>query len=190
MNKAVCVFSASSDNIALKFFEVAAELGARLGQHGYDLVYGGGKIGLMGELARAAQANGGKVIGVIPERFREHDLALEGADEMIVTKDMRERKTIMEARADVFVGLPGGFGTLEEILEILTLKQLHYHAKPIVLINTNNFYDHLVNLFEHIYEQQFARQEHRDLYHVAKDVNDAFSYIDNYKAASHPAPWY
>jgi len=180
MLKSVCVFSSSSDNVSSKFFEVADELGAKLAQKGFVLVHGGGKTGLMGALARSVHANGGKVIGVIPEQLRTHELAYEAADELIVTKDMRERKTIMEKRADIFVGLPGGFGTLEEILEILTLKQLRFHDKPIVLINTNNFYDHLINLFEHIYEQQFAHPEHRKLYHIASDINGAFSYIEAY----------
>ena len=175
---AICVFGASSDGANVRFANEAAELGAEIARRGYELVYGGGRHGLIGVLARAAHANGGRVIGVIPVRFREQELAYEESDELIVTQDMRERKKIMESRADAFIGLPGGFGTLEEILEILTLRQLQFHHKPVALINTDHFYDRLIHLFEHVYEQEFAVQEHRETYHISPDVHGAITYIE------------
>lgn len=99
-------------------------------------------------------------------------------DELIITKDLRERKAVMEARSDIFVGLPGGIGTLDEILEIIALKQLQFHTKPIIFINTNRFYDHLINHFEHIYQEHFGKPEYRQLYYIASDVASIFSYIE------------
>ncbi len=176
--KSVCVFTSSSDDVAPQYFHAAAALGRRIAERGHTLVYGGGKSGLMGELARSAQRSGGRVVGIIPVEMKDRGWAYESADELIVTEDMRERKTAMETRADMFIALPGGFGTLEEIMEMLTLKQLQYHAKPIVLINTNGFYDRLINLFEHIYEQKFTKEEFRTSYHVAPNVERAFAFID------------
>ena len=118
--KNVCVFAASSNAVDRIYTEAARRLGTGLAKHGYTLVYGGGNNGLMGSMARAAHAQGGRVVGVIPDRLRGLELAYEGCDELIVTADLRRRKGVMERRADAFIALPGGFGTLEETLEILT----------------------------------------------------------------------
>ncbi|HUS16050.1 MAG TPA: TIGR00730 family Rossman fold protein [Chloroflexia bacterium] len=177
--RALCVYCASSDRIAPGYFAAAAELGAAMATRGYALVYGGAQVGLMGAVARAVHAHGGYVIGVLPGLFQTKELAYELADELIITRDLRERKAIMEAHADGFIGLPGGFGTLEEILEILTLKQIGLTAKPVVLLNTAGFYAPLDVLFEHIYEQQFAPTTSRELYHLADDVPGAFAYLDS-----------
>jgi uncharacterized protein (TIGR00730 family) len=120
MSQTLCVYCSSSDAVAPIFFETAAEVGARLARQGYALAYGGGRIGLMGALARAVHQNGGRVIGVIPEFLHSKGLAYEAADELVITRDLRERKATMEARADGFVTLPGGFGTLEEARKAFT----------------------------------------------------------------------
>ncbi|MBX7258751.1 MAG: TIGR00730 family Rossman fold protein [Candidatus Hydrogenedentes bacterium] len=190
MNGSVCVYCSSSDAVPEVYFEAARSFGAALAQSGRALVYGGGKIGLMGVLARAVHEHGGKVIGVIPEALREMELAYTGADELIITADLRERKAAMESRACAFVALPGGYGTLEEMIEVLTLKQLHFHAKPIVMINTAGFYQPLLSMFEQLYEQRFAKPETRQLYHVAGNAEDALTYINHYTPASTPQKWY
>jgi uncharacterized protein (TIGR00730 family) len=184
MSQTLCVYCSSSDAVARTFFETAEEVGARLALQGYALIYGGGRIGLMGALARAAHQNGGRVIGVIPEFLHSKGLAYEAADELVITRDLRERKATMEARADGFVTLPGGFGTLEEALEIITLKQLGQHAKPIVIVNTQDFYAPLLQLMERIYRERFAKPEYRQLYHFASDVGEVFSYLATYQPAS------
>jgi len=190
MLRAVCVFSSSSDAVAPRYHEAATHLGALLAQRGLALVYGGGKVGLMGAVARAVHANGGRVIGVIPSFLRQKEVAYEEADELIVTKDLRERKAIMEERADGFVALPGGFGTLEEILEILTLKQLETHAKPIVFLNTDRFFDPLLALFDQLYREQFTKPDYRDHYHVAPAPADVFAHFDGYQPPPQVKKWF
>jgi len=190
MSQALCVFCSSSDAVAPIFFETAAELGSRLAQQGYTLVYGGGRLGLMGALALAVHQNGGRVIGIIPEFLRSKGIAYEAADELVITRDLRERKAAMEARADGFVVLPGGFGTLEEALEIITLKQLGLHAKPVVMVNTQGFYTPLLQLLERIYQERFAKPEYRHLYHFASDASEVFSYIAAYQPAPLVNKWF
>lgn len=173
MIRHLCVYAASSNTVAPHYAEAAADLGARMAARGLTLVYGGGKVGLMGVLARAVHANGGRVIGVIPTYLRTVELAYEAADELVVTRDLREREAVMESRADAFVALPGGFGTLEEVLEALTLRLLHQHRKPVVFLNTAGFWDPLLQMFERFYTERFARPESRSLYHVAATPAEA-----------------
>lgn len=190
MQKAICVYSSSSDALAPAYFEAAQELGAHIARAGYALVFGGAKVGLMGELARAAHACQGRVIGVIPENIRMRGVAYELADELLVTPDLRSRKAMMEARADAFIALPGGFGTLEEVMEVLTLKQLQVHSKPVVLVNTLSFYNRLMDLFEHYYHEQFARPQYRQLYFLAPDAASAIAHIDTYVPPSLESKWF
>ena len=190
MIRSVCVFSSSSDAVAPHYLEAAAALGALLAQRKLTLVYGGGKVGLMGAVARAVHANGGRVIGVIPHYLRKEEVAYEASDELIITQDLRERKAIMESRADAFVALPGGFGTLEEILEILTLKQLETHAKPVVFINTNGFFKPLLALFEQLFREQFAKADYRAHYHVASVPRDVFAHFDGYQPPPKVGKWF
>jgi len=185
----ITVFSSSSDAVDPVFFEVAAELGHALAQRGDTLVYGGTKVGLMGAVARAALENGGKVIGVIPRYIAEHGIDFSDC-ELHVTRNLRDRKAKMEELADAFVVLPGGFGTLEELLEIMTLKQLHQHQKAIVILNTNGFFDPLRALFEHVFQQKFAKETSRALYHFAPTVEDALAYLDSYVPTELPAKWF
>jgi hypothetical protein len=188
MTKTICVYCSSSDALAPAFFDAAQALGGLLARQGRTLIYGGAMVGLMGALARAVHEQGGRVVGVIPEHMLAQ--AYHEADELVVTRDMRERKAVMAERAEAFVGMPGGFGTLEEVLEVLTLKQLQLHNKPIVLLNTLGFYDHLVSLFEYMYSARFAKPAYRQLYHVVGDACGVMSYIDAYVPVDLGPKWF
>lgn len=190
MPRSICVFSSSSDVIDHGFFEVAAELGAAIARRGDTMVYGGCSVGLMGAVARAAHQHKGHVIGVIPSFIESKGLGYEGNDELIVTRDMRDRKAAMEARSDAFIALPGGFGTLEEMFEIITLKQLQQHTKPIVFLNHADFYDPLATLFEHMFEHRVAKAAYRTLYHFSPTVADAFAHLDAYQPPQFENKWF
>src|SRR5438046_1465301 len=148
MSKLLCVYCSSSDGLDPKYRASAEALGRELFSQGWGLVYGGGKTGLMGAVARAAKTAGGRVVGVIPEFMKARELAFDEADELVTVVTMRERKLLMETRADAFVTLPGGWGTLEEIMEILTLRQLDVVRKPCVFLNQDGFYNPLLQLFD------------------------------------------
>ena len=189
-NKTICVFCSSSDAVDQSYFAAAEELGNKMAEKGYDLAYGGGAIGLMGELARAVQAGGQSVYGVIPDSLNLEGICYPDAEELIVTKDLRERKAIMEEKADAFIVLPGGFGTLEEAAEIITLKQLSLNNKAIVFLNTNRFFDKLIAFFEEIFKESFAKSAYRDLYFITESVDEALSYIENYEPFERPKKWF
>jgi uncharacterized protein (TIGR00730 family) len=189
LEKFICVYSSSSSAVDCQYFAAARELGTKMAQRNMGLIFGGGVVGLMGETARALHAANGMVVGVIPEALNEKGIVYENCDELIVTKGLRERKAIMDERADAFIALPGGFGTLEELLEIITLKQLRYHNKPVVVLNINGFYDGLIQVFENIIELKFAKVTSRDLYHVSPTVDDALSYIENYVPLQWESKW-
>lgn len=187
--KNICVYCSSSDAVAPIFLETARALGAQIAARGDTLIYGGADLGLMGELARAVHAGGGRVVGVIPQTLQARGIAYATADEVIITRDLRERKATMEARADAFIALPGGLGTLEELLEILTLRQLQAHTKPIILLNTEDYYAPLFTLFAHFCRERFARP-FENLYHVADDVDGIFDYLDTYQPFLAPSKWF
>jgi len=176
----ICVFCSSSNQISKEYIEMAAELGHKMAEHGFNLVHGGGKIGLMGILASSVQQKGGIVTGVLPDLLNIEGIASETDDEIIITKDMADRKAEMRKRSRAFIALPGGFGTLEEVMETITLKQLGYHNLPVVIINTNGFYDNLFALFEKMFSQKFADTSYHSLYFEAKNPDDALEYIKNY----------
>jgi uncharacterized protein (TIGR00730 family) len=190
MHQSVCVYCSSSDAVPERYFEAAREMGRLLAQKQQTLIYGGGKVGLMGALAASVHHHGGKVVGVIPDYLRLKEVCYEGADELIVTRDMRERKAIMESRADAFITLPGGFGTLEELMEILTLKQLGRHTKAVVLLNTGGFFNPLADLFEQLYVEQFTKEQYREYYHLAATPEEAISYLDHYRPPAHDRKWF
>jgi len=178
--KTICVYCSSSDRAPEPYVRAAHELAAAMAVHGYNLVYGGASVGLMGRIAFEVRSLGGRVTGVIPQKLANKGLILEGIDECVVTRDMRDRKRIMDERSDAFIALPGGFGTLEELLEIITLKQLQYHNKPVVLLNISGFFDGLITLFERIFNENFARREFSGLYYLAPTVPDAIRYVREY----------
>ncbi len=146
-------------------------------------------IGLMGMIARTAQAAGGRVIGVIPKAIHELGFAHATCDELIVTDTMRERKDVMDRRSDAFIALPGGFGTLDEILEILSLKQLNYHNRPIVFLNTQSFFTPLLQMFEHVVHARFAKTSSHQLYYTAPTVTDALRFIQSYQPSPIEKKW-
>jgi uncharacterized protein (TIGR00730 family) len=155
--KTVCVYCGSGPGTNPRFIEAAIALGKLFAQNGIRLVYGGGSIGLMGAVATSVLDHGGTVTGIIPEFLRKRENALTRVQEMIVTPDMHERKRLMFERSDAFVALPGGVGTLEELVEQLTWKQLGRHAKPVLLANIDNFWEPLFSLLSHMRQTEFIR---------------------------------
>ena len=184
------MYCSSSSGVAEVYNRAARDLGQLIGARGHTLVYGGCDVGTMGHLARAVTGAGGRVIGVILRRFREHGLAYEQADELLVTDSLAERKTLMERNAEAFIALPGGLGTLDELAEVLTLKQLGLLQGPLALLSIEGFYDHLLAHFEQLYQQAFARPEHRQLYHVASTPQEALHYIERHTPTHLPAKWF
>ncbi len=182
----ICVFCSSSSHIDNTYVQATLDLGRLIGKRGDTLVYGGTKTGLMGIIADSVRKNGGKVVGVVPEMLKDRGISYDDADWLFVTKDLRERKATMAEQAEAFIAMPGGFGTLEEILEEVTLKQLGFHNKAIVFINTNDFYRNLNNQFEQIYSENFSKPEFRELYYFAANPEKALEYIDAYKPIVFP----
>jgi hypothetical protein len=155
--KTVCVYCGSGPGTNPRFIEAAIALGKALAENGIRLVYGGGSIGLMGALATSVLDHGGAVTGIIPDFLTSREHALKRVQEMIVTPDMHERKRLMFERSDAFVALPGGIGTLEELVEQLTWQQLGRHTKPVLLANIEGFWEPLLALFTHMRATQFIR---------------------------------
>jgi cytokinin riboside 5'-monophosphate phosphoribohydrolase len=190
MTKLLCVYCASSDRLDPKYYAAAAELGREMVIQGWGLVYGGGRTGMMGAVARAVKQNGGRVVGVIPEFMKVRELAYLDADELVTVITMRERKLLMETRADAFVALPGGWGTLEEILEILTLRQLDVVKKPCVFLNQDGFYDPLLQLFERMLAEKFFKPSNLELFRVARTVPEVFKQIEAASGAQAESKWF
>jgi hypothetical protein len=157
MIKTVCVYCGSGPGTNPRFVEAAVGLGKALAENGIRLVYGGGSIGLMGAVATSVLDHGGAVTGIIPDFLTARENALTRVQEMIVTPDMHERKRLMFERSDAFVALPGGIGTLEELVEQLTWKQLGRHAKPVLLANIDSFWEPLLALLAHMRATEFIR---------------------------------
>lgn len=186
----ICVYCSSSSEVATCYKQAARDLGSLLALHQHELVYGAGNIGLMGELAEAVKAGGGRITGVIPRKLADYGLAYSLADETIITETMAERKAVMESRADAFIGLPGGIGTMEEVLQVLTLKQLRYLVKPVVLLNTAGFYDLLLQHLQRLVDESFMRSEFLRLYRVAENASQALSLIESYRESELPRKWF
>ena len=168
----VCVYCGSATGADPEFAEAADALGKALAASGLALVYGGGSIGLMGRVARATMAAGGRVTGVIPRFLHDREVMLQEVTELVVTADMHERKRIMFERADGFVALPGGIGTLEELVEMMTWSQLGQHDKPIVLANVRNFWAPFNELLEHMRGQGFIHAGAGVAYDIVDNVAD------------------
>ena len=165
----ICVYCGSSNRVEERWREVARVVGRCLAARGIGVVYGGGSVGLMGEVADAALAAGAEVIGIIPEKLQELELGHGGLTELVVVETMHERKMAMAERSDAFIALPGGWGTLEEIFEVTTWTQLEYHRKPVGLLNALGYYDHLVAFLANAADLGFIREEHRGLLRVAAE---------------------
>ncbi len=173
--QSICVFCSSSNSVDASFLEAAHTLGRGIAERGWALVFGGTDMGSMAAAARGAKAAGGQVVGVIPKIYA--GAGFDGADEMIVTAGLRERKEEMVARADAFVVLPGGFGTLDEAFEVIALRLLKEHGKPVVFVNVAGYYDALRGFLDRMIAAGFAKPKHRQAYHFAAGVEDALSYL-------------
>lgn len=188
---AICVYAASSDAVDKIYVDAAHRLGELIAEHGHTLIYGAGCIGLMGVCARAVHARGGgRVVGVIPNKLVDLELAYRDADELIVTETMSDRKRIMADRADAFIALPGGFGTLEEMVEALVLKQLWYHDKPCIFLNVKGAYDGLFTFFNTLVHERFIQDTHTELYHVCNTPEEAYAYMDAYVPTPVHQKWF
>ncbi len=168
--KALCVYCGSSGRVAATYREAASELGMRLATAGIEIVFGGGRVGLMGLVADAALAGGGRVTGIIPARLRDAELAHQGVSELVIVDSMHERKRLMAERADAFAVLPGGIGTLDETFEMLSWKQLGLHDKPIYLVDIDGYWTTLRTLLDDIVECGFAPAKTRRLLQTVSTV--------------------
>jgi uncharacterized protein (TIGR00730 family) len=169
MIRSICVYCGSSPGARPVFIETAHRFGTALAQAGLTLVYGGGKVGLMGAVADAALAAGGRVIGVIPELLLRREVGHRGLHDLHVVDDMHQRKKKMADLADAFVTLPGGAGTLEELFEIFTWAQLGYHTKPIALLNVEHYFDPLLTMLQHTVDEGFMRPAYLGLLQVSTE---------------------
>ncbi|MBV9420144.1 MAG: TIGR00730 family Rossman fold protein [Alphaproteobacteria bacterium] len=179
-NKAtICVFCGSSSGTKEAYARAAQRLGSMIGEHGYDMVFGGGRNGLMGIVATAAHAAGAKVLGVLPGFLKQIEIPLEPeSEELVIVPDMQIRKQMMLAKSDAFVILPGGLGTLDELFEVLSIAQLRVHSKPIVVMDTEGFYEPLWPMLSRIVREGFALRSIESLYHVVKTPDEAIAKLD------------
>ncbi len=179
----VCVYCGSSSRVSDRYKEAARALGRELASKGVALVYGGGQVGLMGIAADAALEGGGEVIGIIPSHIRDMEVDHTGLTELHVVDSMHTRKMMMFDRADAFVVLPGGLGTLDEMFEIITWRQLAIHDKPVVLVNIDGYWDPMISMIDGMIEAGFVRPEHKNLFSVVDTVEAIIPALDQ-----EPAP--
>jgi len=189
MIRSVTVYCSSSNAVAEAYYEAGAQVGEALAKNGWALVYGGNSVGLMKTVATAVRLHGGKVVGITPQLMVDKGIHDALADELVVTNDMRDRKALMEQRGDAFLTLPGGLGTFEEIFEIIVGKQLGYHDKAIVLLNTNGYFTPLLQMIEHGIEQKFIKPRTRGLYFVARTVAEAVEHFKVYRPVPMADKW-
>lgn len=179
----ICVYGAASPTIDEIYKKITYDLGKTLAKKGHSLVFGGGGNGLMGAVAKGVKAENGHIIGVIPKFFDNEDIEAicDFCDQLIEPDTMRERKQIMEDTADAFIVVPGGIGTYEEFFEILTLKQLCRHTKPIAVYNINGYYDSLFTVMNQAIEKNFIKKNCLDLFKLTNDIEELLNYIENDK---------
>ena len=182
----VAVFCASSDGVDPEIFRTARVVGEELAKRDIRLIYGGSKLGLMGQVAEGVMENGGFATGVIPEFLKTKEVVHTGLDRLITTKDMHERKLTMNELSDAFITLPGGFGTLEELFEIVTWAQLGLHRKPIGLLNINGFYDDLLSMLKNMTAKGLLKEENLEILLVADTIEELLKLMHNYKARPVP----
>lgn len=179
--KSICVFCASSLGNNPIYAQTAYELGKILAENQIDLIYGGAQVGLMGKVAEGTLSNKGKVIGIIPEFLKTKEIAHASLTELITVKTMHERKALMHDKSDAFIALPGGFGTMEELFEILTWAQLSLHQKPIGILNVNGFYDPLIQLVETMIASGLLKQEYLGMLLISDSIEDLISQMNLYE---------
>ena len=173
----ICIYGASSRKLAQEYYDAAEALGALMAQQGHTLVFGGGQEGIMGAVARGAHAHGGKIIGIAPRFFDQPGILFADCTEFIYTDTMRERKALMEEHSEAFIVLPGGIGTYEEFFEMLTLKQLGRHNKPMVMLNTRGYYGPMAAMLQNTVDEGFMSADCMDLFGVCDSPEDALDYV-------------
>ena len=174
----ICVYGASSRTIDKVYIEDGEKLGKEMALRGHGLVFGGGASGLMGAVARGVYSGKGKIVGVAPKFFNVDGILFEYCDEMIRPDTMRERKQLMEDNSDAFIVVPGGIGTFEEFFEILTLKQLGRHNKPIAIFNINHYYDDIENILKKASTEGFLKGEFLNIFKVSNNIEELLNYIE------------
>lgn len=175
----ICVYGAASKEIAEPFIEAGHALGFELAKRGHSLIFGGGDHGMMGAVARGAHDGGGHITGIQPSFFNVDGVLYERCDEYIYTDTMRERKQMMEDKSDAFIVTPGGVGTYEEFFEILTLKQLGRHRKPIVILNTGGYFDPMLDMLQRAVDERFINEKNLSLFYLTDDIQKALDYVEN-----------
>ena len=178
----ICVYGASSNIIDNSYIDAGERLGEEMAKRGHSLVYGGGTHGLMGAVARGMSRENGNIIGVAPSFFEVDGVLYDKCTEFIYTETMRERKKIMEENSEAFIVTPGGIGTYEEFMEILTLKQLNRHQKAIAILNTNGYYDMMIELLKESVRQKFMRNETLELFETFGDCVELLDYFESYES--------
>ena len=174
----ICLYGASSNAIAWSYISPTEELGAKIAERGHTLIYGGGAEGLMGAAARGAYSQGGKIIGIVPSFLNVDGILFDNCDEMIFTETMRERKQLLEEKSDAFIVTPGGVGTFDEFFEILTLKQLGRHSKPIAVFNINGYFDSLIEQLKNAVRKQFMNPESFELCFFTDNADKLINYLE------------
>ncbi len=177
----ICVYGAASEEIDKKYIKAGEELGQKIAKRGHSLVYGAGATGMMGAVSRGVEMENGSVTGVVPDFFTNEEVLNIDCTKLIRTKTMRERKQIMEDLSDAFIVSPGGIGTFEEFLEVLTLKQLNRHNKPIVLFNVDGFYNCMISMLDEAINGHFINEECRAMYPAFESADEVLDYIENYE---------
>ncbi|WP_448683150.1 LOG family protein [Pseudomonas nicosulfuronedens] len=184
--RSICVFCGASPGATPIYQEAAEALGRHLAENRIQLVYGGGAVGLMGMVANAALAAGGEVIGIIPQSLKDAEVGHSGLTRLEVVDGMHARKARMAELSDAFIALPGGLGTLEELFEVWTWGQLGYHAKPLGLLEVNGFFDPLLTFLDHLVQERFVRQPHRDMLQRAASPAELVNALAAWKPLAAP----
>jgi uncharacterized protein (TIGR00730 family) len=179
----VCVYCSSSESIDAAFLDLATAVGDRIARDGHSLVSGGGRVSMMGAVARAARAGGAHTVGVIPRHLVPFEVADTDADELVIVETMRERKQVMDERADVFVALPGGIGTLEELFEVWTSASLGMHTKPVLVLDPTGFYDPLWHYLDRLAARGFVRLAALEELRRVGTIDEAFAFVTALGAA-------
>ena len=174
----ICVYCGSSNRVAQKFKDTADVIGTELARRGARIVYGGGHVGLMGIVADAALRAKGQVIGIIPEHIRAQEVQHMGLTELHVVPDMHTRERMMVERAEAFLIMPGGFGTLDEVFEILTWKKLQLHSKPVIIFNQDGYWNDMLALIDKTIAEGFSQPADRDLFHTVQNIDELFALLD------------
>lgn len=185
MIKTVCIFASSCNYLDNSYYEAAQKTGKLLAQAKMDIVYGGSCLGMMWVCAKEAKNNNSKITGIMPQKLKQFDVDSDYCDEFYETPCMRTRKAKMDELSEAVIALPGGFGTLEELSEMIVQKQLGYNQKAIVILNTNGFYNKLLLFFDEIINQKFANKTAKGLYFVANTPEEAIDYLKHYTPDQH-----